>query len=42
LASRSEGIREAIRERLRAALPANSDGSITLNARALAIRALRP
>jgi len=42
LASRSDGIREAIRERLRASLPANSDGTIVLQARALAIRALRP
>ncbi len=41
LASRSAAIRDAIHDRLRAALPAHSDGSIVLNARALAIRALR-
>jgi SAM-dependent methyltransferase len=42
LASRNETIRSAIRDRLRAALPANPDGSIVLGARALAVRALRP
>src|SRR5208282_5353681 len=41
LAARDDGIRTAIRERLRAALPVNADGSIVLNARALAIRAAR-
>jgi len=41
LASRSEAVREAIRTRLHAALPANADGSIILRARALAIRAGR-
>ncbi len=42
LAARDETIRGAIRERLRAALPANPDGSIVLAARALAVRASRP
>ncbi len=42
LASRSASVRDAIRERLRAVLPVNSDGSIILNARALAIRSSRP
>ena len=41
LAARDERIRAAIRDRLKAALPANADGSIVLNARALAIRAPR-
>lgn len=41
LASRNEQIRDAIRERLKATLPVGSDGSITLPARALAIRATR-
>jgi len=42
LAARDERIRSAIRERLRAALPTSEDGSISLGARALAIRAVRP
>jgi SAM-dependent methyltransferase len=41
LASRDERIRTAIRDRLKAALPVNADGSISLDARALAIRAPR-
>jgi len=41
LAGRDEGIRAAIRERLRAALPADADGSISMGARALAIRGTR-
>jgi len=41
LAGRDERIRTAIRDRLKATLPANADGSIVLNARALAIRAPR-
>lgn len=41
LAGRDERICTAIRDRLKATLPANADGSIVLNARALAIRALR-
>ena len=42
LAARDERTRCAIRERLRAALPVNPNGSIVLDARALAIRSLRP
>ena len=42
LAARNEAVRSAIRDRLRATLPAASDGSITLAARALAIRSSRP
>ena len=42
LASRSERVREAIREGLEAALPVQPDGSIVLSARALAQRARRP
>lgn len=42
LATRDESIRAAIRERLRAGLPVNADGSIVLGARALAVRATRP
>jgi len=41
LASRDERIRMAIRNRLEATLPVSADGSITLDARALAIRAPR-
>lgn len=41
LASRSEGIRQAIRDALQAALPTQPDGSILLRARALAIRGQR-
>jgi ubiquinone/menaquinone biosynthesis C-methylase UbiE len=37
-----ECIRVAIRDRLRATLPVNADGSIKLGARALAVRASRP
>jgi hypothetical protein len=39
MATRDRPTREAIRERLRAALPANSQGAIELPARAWAIRA---
>jgi SAM-dependent methyltransferase len=42
LASRSEQVRDAIRERLRASLPANADGAIVLPARAWAVRAQCP
>lgn len=42
VASLSDSVRDAIRERLRAVLPVNSDGSIVLPARALAIRGTRP
>jgi SAM-dependent methyltransferase len=42
LAGRDERIRMAIRDRLEASLPANADGSIVLDARALAARAIRP
>jgi SAM-dependent methyltransferase len=42
LAQRDESIRVAIRERLRAVLPAGADGSISMGARALAVRATRP
>ena len=41
LASLAENIRGVIRDRLRAALPVNPDGSIALSARALAIRTSR-
>ena len=41
LAPRSEAIRTAIRERLRGALPIAADGSISLGARALAVRGTR-
>jgi ubiquinone/menaquinone biosynthesis C-methylase UbiE len=41
LEQRDERIRSAIRERLRATLPVNADGSIDLGARALAARASR-
>jgi SAM-dependent methyltransferase len=42
LATCDKKIQAAIRERLRAALPANSEGGIELSARAWAIRARRP
>jgi len=42
LATRDQQTQAAIRERLRAALPANAQGAIELPARAWAIRALRP
>jgi len=42
LASRTERVRDAIRERVKASLPAEADGTILLGARALAIRASRP
>ena len=42
LAAREETIRTAIRDRLRAGFPTASDGSLTLAARALAIRSSRP
>jgi SAM-dependent methyltransferase len=42
LEQRDEPVRAAIRERLRATLPVNPDGSIDLGARALAVRASRP
>jgi len=41
LAARNETTRSAIRERLRASLPQNADGSIVLAARALAVGATR-
>jgi SAM-dependent methyltransferase len=42
LATRDQRTQEAIRERLKAALPANAQGAIELPARAWAIRAPRP
>ncbi len=42
LATRDQKIQAAIREHLRAALPANAEGAIELPARAWAIRACRP
>ncbi|HZW92371.1 MAG TPA: methyltransferase domain-containing protein [Candidatus Eremiobacteraceae bacterium] len=42
LATRDRKIQDAIRERLRSALPANAHGEIELPSRALAIRARRP
>jgi ubiquinone/menaquinone biosynthesis C-methylase UbiE len=42
LASRSQEMQNAIRERLRASLPLNAEGAIELSARAWAIRARRP
>jgi hypothetical protein len=42
LKTRNQKIQEAIRERLRAALPANAEGAIKLPARAWAIRGRRP
>jgi len=42
LATRNKNIREAIGERLRAALPVNAQGAIELPARAWAIRGRRP
>jgi ubiquinone/menaquinone biosynthesis C-methylase UbiE len=42
LATRDKKIQAAIRERLRAAMPANAQGAIELPARAWAIRARRP
>lgn len=42
LVSRPADVQEAIREHLRAALPAAADGSITLTARALAVRGTVP
>jgi len=42
IATLSDPVRDAIRDRLRSVLPMAPDGSITLPARALAIRASRP